>query len=235
MPKDAVVLAAGRGTRMRPLTDQKPKALVEIAGRSLIDHALDRLAAADVKLAIVNLHHFADRLEAHLARRKAPKVVFSDERKELLGTGGGIRKALVQLDASPFFLLNSDSLWLEKRSNLDRLRRAFDASRMDVLLLLARTAATIGYEGAGDYFMDAEGRLRRQVKGETAPFIYAGAAILSPQIFVGAPPGALALTLFFDQAQEKGRLCGLELEGFFLHVGTPAAVAAAEKAIRAHA
>ena len=233
MPKSAIVLAAGLGTRMRPLTDRRPKALVEITGRPLIDHALDRLAAAGVSLAIVNLHHFADQIEAHLASRKRPKVIFSDERERLLGTGGGIAKALSQLETTPFFLLNSDSLWLEGATpNLLRLGRAFDAGRMDALLLLAPVATAVGYDGAGDYFMAAQGGLRRQAGSEKAPFIYAGAAILSPRLFEGTPDGAFALTPLFDRAQEKGRLFGLALEGLFLHVGTSEAVSAAEEAIR---
>ena len=233
MPKNAIVLAAGLGTRMRPLTDRRPKALVEVMGRPLIDHALDRLAAAGVSLAIVNLHHFADQLEAHLASRKRPKVIVSDERERVLGTGGGIAKALSQLETTPFFLLNSDSLWLEGATpNLARLGRAFDAGRMDALLLLAPVATAVGYDGAGDYFMAAQGGLRRQAGSEKAPFIYAGAAILSPRLFEGAPDDAFALTPLFDRAQEKGRLFGLALEGLFLHVGTSEAVSAAEEAIR---
>ncbi len=232
-PKTAIVLAAGLGMRMRPLTDRRPKALVEVMGRPLIDHVLDRLAAADVSPVIVNLHHFADQIEAHLASRKRPKLIFSDEREQLLGTGGGIAKALSQLGAAPFFLLNSDSLWLEgKTSNLARLGRAFDAGQMDALLLLAAAATTIGYDGSGDYFMDARGALRRQAGNEKAPLIYAGAAVLSPKLFEGAPDGVFPLTPLFDRAQGKGRLFGLALEGSFLHVGTPEAVAAAEKAIR---
>jgi N-acetyl-alpha-D-muramate 1-phosphate uridylyltransferase len=234
MPKTAIVLAAGFGTRMRPLTDHRPKALVEVMGRPLIDHVLDRLTAADVNVAIVNLHHFADLLEAHLASRAQPKVIFSDERERLLSTGGGVAKALSQLgETAPFFLLNSDSLWLEgKASNLARLGKTFDAGRMDALLLLAPAATTIGYEGNGDYFMDARGALRRQTADEKAPFIYAGAAILSPKLFESAPDGAFPLTPLFDRAQEKGRLFGLALEGTFLHVGTPEAVTTAEEAIR---
>jgi MurNAc alpha-1-phosphate uridylyltransferase len=237
MPKTAFVLAAGLGMRMRPLTDTRPKALVEVMGRSLIDHALDRLAAADVNLAVVNLHHFADQIEAHLVRRTRPKLIFSDEREGLLNTGGGAAKALSQLGTAPFFLLNSDSLWIEGATpNLTRLGQAFDAGRMDALLLLASTVTAIGYDGSGDYFMDARGALRRRAGDEKASSIYAGAAILSPMLFDGAPDGAFPLTPLFDRAQEKGRLFGLVLEGTFLHVGTPAALVAAEEAIRrAHA
>jgi N-acetyl-alpha-D-muramate 1-phosphate uridylyltransferase len=232
MPKSAIVLAAGLGTRMRPLTDQRPKALVEVMGRPLIDYAFDRLAVADASPVVVNIHHFADQIEAHLAVRKQPRVILSDERAQLLGTGGGIAKALPALGGAPFFLLNSDSLWLEKTSNLLRLAQAFDEKRMDALLLLATVETTVGYDGNGDYFMDAAGKLRRHVGAGKAPFIYAGAAILAPALFNGAPKGAFALMPYFDRAQKNGRLFGLQLEGLFLHVGTPAALAAAEKAIR---
>src|SRR5262249_48994773 len=207
---------------------------VEVMGRPLIDHALDRLAAAGVSPAVVNLHHFADQLQAHLTRRGAPKIIISDERKELLNTGGGIARALLQLGEAPFFLLNSDSFWVEgNASNLTRLADRFDAKRMDALLLLAPIAAAIGYEGNGDYFLEQEGCTRRRLGGDKAPFIYAGAAILSPALFRGAPNGAFPLTPLFDRAERAGRLCGLALEGLFLHVGTPAAIAAAEEAIRA--
>jgi MurNAc alpha-1-phosphate uridylyltransferase len=228
-----MVLAAGLGTRMRPLTDDRPKALVEVMGRPLIDHVLDRLAAAGVDFAIVNLHHFADRLERHLAARSRPRVIIADERKQLLGTGGGIAKALPQLGNAPFFLVNSDSLWLEKgASNLARLDGAFDPARMDALLLLASTSAATGYDERGDYFAMPDGTLQRRTTEQEAPFIYAGAAVLSPALFKGAPEGAFALTPFFDQAQRRQRLHGLILDGMFLHVGTPEAVVAAEKAIR---
>ena len=152
-----MVLAAGIGQRMRPLTDDRPKPLVEVAGRALIDHNLDRLAAEKVATAVVNLHHFADKLETHLKSRAAPKIVFSDERGLLLNTGGGIAKALPLLGDAPFFLVNSDSLWLEKNSNLARLAQQFDASKMDALLLLAKAENTVGYEGKGDYFLESGG------------------------------------------------------------------------------
>ena len=229
----AIVLAAGLGTRMRPLTDARPKALVRVMGRPLIDYALDRLADAGVGSAVVNVHHFAEQLQAHLAARRQPQVIVSDERGELLGTGGGIARALPLLGEAPFFLLNSDSLWLETGdSNLARLGRAFNAGRMDALLLLASAAATTGYDERGDYFLSADGALRRRSGAEAAPFVYAGAAVLSPALFKDAPGGAFPLTSLFDRAETARRLCGLLLEGLFLHVGTPEAVAAAEKAIR---
>jgi MurNAc alpha-1-phosphate uridylyltransferase len=232
-PRTAMVLAAGVGQRMRPLTDDRPKSLVEVAGRALIDHNLDRLAADDVATAVVNLHHFADKLEAHLKSRASPKILFSDERAMLLNTGGGIAKALPLLGDAPFFLVNSDSLWLEKNSNLARLTRMFDDSKMDALLLLAKAKNTVGYEGHGDYFLEGGGHLHRRAAQETAPFTYAGGAILSPALFTAAPSGAFPLLPLFDRAEAAGRLFGLELDGLFLHVGTPAAIKLAEDAIRA--
>jgi MurNAc alpha-1-phosphate uridylyltransferase len=233
-PRIAMVLAAGIGNRMRPLTDTKPKPLVEVAGRTLIERNLDRLAAANVSAAIVNLHHFADMLEAHLKKCTKPVIVFSNEREALLDTGGGIAKALPLLGDAPFFLANSDSLWLEENSNFMRLAREFDPQRMDALLLLARAENTVGYEGRGDYFLEAGGFLRRRSPQESAPFTYAGGAILSPALFKDAPMGAFPLLKLFDHAQASGRLFGLELEGRFLHVGTPAAIPLAEEALRAH-
>jgi MurNAc alpha-1-phosphate uridylyltransferase len=229
-----MVLAAGIGKRMRPLTDTRPKPMVEVAGRMLIDRNLDRLAAAGVTTAIVNLHHFGDLLEAHLKTRTTPNIIFSDERAALLDTGGGIAHALPRLGGAPFFLVNSDSLWLERDSNLARLAKAFDPARMDALLLLARPQNTIGYEGQGDYFLNGDGRLRRRGAHESAPFTYAGGAILSPRLFDGAPAGAFPLLPLFNRAETSGRLFGLELAGQFLHVGTPASIAPAEAALRQH-
>jgi N-acetyl-alpha-D-muramate 1-phosphate uridylyltransferase len=236
MPKSAIVLAAGLGTRMRPYNGHIPKPLVAVGGKSLIDYGLDRLADAGVERAVVNVHHLADAVERHLASRQKPRIVISDERGELLGTGGGIAKALPLLGDEPFFLVNSDTLWLDGvKPNFARLAEVFDAERMDVLLLLAPTAGSLGYEGRGDYTMLSDNRLRRRGEQEVVPYIYAGAAILSPALFAGAPAGAFPLTLLFDRASEKGRLFGLRLEGVWMHIGTPEAVAAAEAALAAMA
>ena len=232
MPKSAIVLAAGLGTRMRPYNGQIPKPLVAVGGKSLIDYGLDRLADAGVEQAVVNVHHLADAVELHLATRRKPLIVISDEREELLGTGGGIAKALPQLGDAPFFLVNSDTLWLDGvKPNFARLAESFDAKSMDALLLLAPTTGSLGYEGRGDYAMLPDGRLRRRVQQEAVPFIYAGAAILAPALFASAPTGAFPLTRLFDRASESGRLFGLRLEGVWMHVGTPEAVAAAEAAL----
>jgi len=234
VPKSAIVLAAGLGTRMRPYNGQIPKPLVEVGGKALIDYGLDRLADAGVERAVVNVHHLADAVERHLAARRKPRIVISDERGALLGTGGGIAKALPQLGDAPFFLVNSDTMWRDGgKPNFTRLAEDFDAAAMDALLLLAPTDGSIGYQGRGDYAMLPDGRLRRRAGSEAVPFIYAGAAILSPALFVGAPAGAFALTVLFDRAAASGRLFGLRLEGLWMHVGTPEAVAAAEAALAA--
>ena len=234
MPNCAIVLAAGLGTRMRPYNGHVPKPLVEIGGKSLIDYSLDRLANAGVERAVVNVHHLADALERHLAPRQRPKIVISDERGELLGTGGGIAKALPQLGDAPFFLVNSDTVWLDGvKPNFTRLAQAFDPATMDVLLLLAPTAGSIGYTGRGDFAMLPDGRLRRRREHEVVPFVYAGAAILSPLLFADVPRGAFSLSLLFDRAGASDRLYGLRLEGVWMHVGTPEAVAAAEAALAA--
>ncbi|MGA8653410.1 MAG: nucleotidyltransferase family protein [Xanthobacteraceae bacterium] len=234
MPNRAIVLAAGLGTRMRPYNGHIPKPLVEIGGKSLIDHSLDRLADAGVECAVVNVHHLADILERHLAPRRRPQIVISDERGELLGTGGGIAKALPQLGDAPFFLVNSDTVWLDGvKPNFTRMAEAFDPQIMDALLLLAPTTDSIGYAGRGDFAMLPDGRLRRRRENEVVPFVYAGAAILSPALFADAPTGAFPLTVLFDRAGEKSRLFGLRLEGVWMHVGTPEAVAAAEAALAA--
>ena len=234
MPNRAIVLAAGLGTRMRPYNGHIPKPLVEIGGKSLIDYSLDRLADAGVERAVVNVHHLADALERHLAPRQRPKIVISDERGELLGTGGGIAKALPQLGEAPFYLVNSDTVWLDGvKPNFTRLAEAFDPATMDVLLLLAPTAGSIGYTGRGDFAMLPDGRLWRRRENEVVPFVYAGAAVLSPAMFADAPKGAFSLTLLFDRAVERAKLYGLRLEGVWMHVGTPEAVAAAEAALAA--
>ena len=231
MPKSAMVLAAGLGTRMRPYNGHIPKPLVTVGGKSLIDYGLDRLTEAGVERAVVNVHHLADAIERHLTTRRRPGIVISDERAELLGTGGGIARALPLLGSGPFFLVNSDTLWFDgSRPNIARLAESFDPAAMDALLLLAPTDS-LGYEGRGDYTMLPDGRLRRRSGQETAPYIYAGTALLAPALFAAAPAGVFPLTLLFDRAGEAGRLFGLRLEGVWMHVGTPEAVAAAERAL----
>jgi MurNAc alpha-1-phosphate uridylyltransferase len=230
----AMVLAAGLGKRMRPHSDTLPKPLVEVDGKPLIDYALDRLAAAGVVRAVVNVHYRAEMIERHLAARTRPQIVISDERAELLETGGGIVKALPLIGDAPFLLLNSDTLWIDGvEPNLTRLAAAFDAARMDALLLLAPTATSIGYAGRGDFRMLADGRLARRNERDVVPFVYAGAAVLAPALFADAPSGAFSLTRLFDEAAVRERLFGLRLDGVWMHVGTPDAIAAAERALKA--
>jgi MurNAc alpha-1-phosphate uridylyltransferase len=235
-PKSAMVLAAGLGERMRPLTDRLPKPLINVAGKALIDHMLDKLAGAGVERAMVNVHYLADLIERHLEPRTRPRIVISDERGALLNTGGGVVKALPQLGPAPFFHVNSDTLWIDgPQPNLARLAAAFDAAAMDALLLLAPAAGSVGYAGRGDYAMAADGRLAARREREMVPFVFAGAAILAPALFKGAPRGAFPLTDLFARAEKSGRLHGLRLEGVWMHVGTPEAIAAAETAIKASA
>ena len=232
-PKRAMMLAAGLGKRMRPLTATTPKPLIEVAGRALMDHGLDRLEAAGVEEVVVNVHYLADLVEVHATRRRTPRVHVSDERGALLDTGGGIAKALPMLGDEPFFLVNSDSFWIEGLSpNLARLAGAWDEARMDGLLMLAATVPAVGYDGPGDFMLDADGRLSRRPASKIAPFAYSGAAILHPRLFEGAPEGRFSLNLLFDRAIEAGRLFGARMEGVWLHVGTPEAIREAEAAVQ---
>jgi MurNAc alpha-1-phosphate uridylyltransferase len=228
-----MVLAAGLGTRMRPFNNGSlPKPLVQVGGKALLDYVLDRLAAQQVERAVVNVHYLADQIEQHLAARERPRIVISDERAELLGTGGGVIKALPILGDAPFFHVNSDTIWIDgEKPNLARLAEAFDPARMDALLLLASRESSIGYTGAGDFSMDADGRLARRGTRESVPFIYAGAAILTRAFFAGVPPGASSMSPLFDRAVQAGRLFGVPLDGTWMHVGTPEAVRAAETAL----
>jgi len=233
-PTKAMVLAAGLGLRMRPLTDRMPKPLVQVAGRALLDHVLDKLAETSVREAVVNVHYLPDQIIDHVATRTAPRVTISDERDVVLGTGGAVVKALPLLGAAPFFHVNADTMWIDGvRSNLARLAEAFDPSRMDILLLMAPTTSSIGYQGRGDYAMAADGTLRKRKEHQVVPFVYAGAAIMSPAIFADAPQGAFSLTKMFDRANEQERLYGLRMDGVWMHVGTPDAIAAAEDAFLA--
>jgi len=235
-PHSAMELAAGRGERMRPLTNRLPKPLVPVAGKPLLDHVLDRLTAAGIDRVVVNVHYLADLIERHLAGRQTPRIAISDEREKLLNTGGGVVKALAALGGEPFFHVNSDTIWIDgEKPNLERLAEAFDPTSMDALLLLAPAAASIGYAGRGDYTMTTDGRLRRRPEQGVAPFVYAGAALLHPELFKDAPAGVFPLTVLFDRAEREGRLHGLRLEGVWMHVGTPEAIAQAEAAIAASA
>jgi MurNAc alpha-1-phosphate uridylyltransferase len=227
-----MVLAAGLGKRMRPITTTTPKPLVKVGGKSLIDFSLDRLAEAGIERAVVNVHYLADLMEAHLAKRASPAIAISDEREELLETGGGLKKALPLLGAAPFLVLNSDSLWIEgPQPNLRRFMDAWDPQRMDILLLVAATASSVGYDGRGDFAMDADGRLRRRQEREITPFVYAGVSILKPDVLAGTPDGPFSANLLYDRALAVGRLHGLRLDGQWIHVGDPQSLAAAEECL----
>lgn len=229
-PTKAMVLAAGLGKRMRPLTNDIPKPMVAFQGRPLIDHVLDRLAAAGIAEAVVNVHYQPLPLERHLKTRKQPRVRISDERGVLLDTGGGVVRALPLLGSDPFLIHNSDSVWEEGiGSNLDRLIAAWDDSRMDSLMLLALGSRSLGYDGHGDFTMDADGRLRRREEGREAPFVFAGVSIAHPRLFEGAPDGAFSLNSLWDRAIDRDRLFGVRLEGTWMHIGTPEALAEAER------
>jgi len=229
IPSHGIVLAAGLGRRMRPLTDVLPKALVQVAGRALIDHALDRFAEAGVGFCVVNLHHFAPLLQAHLAERTRPLLAFSDETDQLLETGGGVAKVLPLLGAEPFFVANADALWQNAlEPALHRLAATWDDEAMDALLLLVAVGAAYGYEGNGDFHLTPDGRLERRAEGTAAPYVFGGVQILHPRLFTGAPAGAFSLNILYDRAARAGRLKGLVHEGPWFHVGTPAHVTLAE-------
>jgi len=225
--ESAMVLAAGRGERLRPLTENCPKPLLEVRGRSMLDRVLDNLARVGVRQAVVNSHHFGHMIEAALAGREAPKTLLSPE-EILLDTGGGVRRALAKLGDKPFYVINGDVLWLDGRvPALQRLARNWDDARTDALLLLHPTAFAFGYDGAGDFMMTPDGTLRRRREREVAPFAFTGIQILHPRLFEGAPDGAFSLNRLYDKAAEAGRLRGLRHDGEWFHIGTVPAYEAA--------
>ena len=224
LPRSAMVLAAGLGTRLRPITDTIPKPLVEIDGRSLIDHALDRLEAAGVEHVVVNVHYKAAMIIEHLARRDHPRIELSEEVR-LLDTGGGVARALPLLGAA-FFVVNSDVFWLDGRAPaLARLAAAFDPATMDAVLLLQRTATAVGYDGRGDYFLDAERKPRRRREDEVAPYLFAGIQLLHRRLFDELPGRVFSLVRLFDRAEAVGRLAAKVHDGEWYHVGTPEGLA----------
>lgn len=231
--ENAIVLAAGLGKRMRPLTDTRPKPLIEIAGQTLLDRSLNLLAGAGVGSAVVNVHYLPDQIIAHVASRSLPKITISDERDELLESAGGIIKALPLLGQEPFFVLNADTFWVDEGTpNLQRLDLAWDDHAMDILLMLAIPAQSTGHSGGGDFHLLDDGRLER-APGEAGALIYAGAAILHPRIFAGAKVVPQSLNRYFDLAIGKNRLFGLAMTGHWITVGTPEAIPSAEQAARA--
>lgn len=232
VPTVAMVLAAGLGKRMRPITDTMPKPLVTISGRTLLDRGLDSLAAAGVGKAVVNIHYLPQQIVDHLAGRESPEIVISDESDGLLDSAGGIVRALPQLGDAPFYILNADTFWIDRgEPNLDRLALAWDSARMDILLMLATLDQATGHSGGTDFLVGADGSLRRAANDPNG-LIYAGAAIVHPRIFAGAPAGPQSLNRYFDAAIAAGRLHGLPMQGSWITVGTPDAIPLAEAAVR---
>lgn len=229
--KTAMVLAAGLGERMRPLTLRMPKPLVPLAGRPLIEHVLDRLASAGVETAVVNVHYLPDQLEESLRRRQGtkPAILISDERDEVLDTGGGAKRALPKLGPGPFFIHNADTVWSEGASPaLPRMLKLWNPQTMDCLLLLAPLTSSIGYGGKGDFAMAQDGRLKRRGERQIVPFAFAGVSLCDQRLFADSPDGKFSLNLLWDRALAKGRLYGMRLDGRWMHVGTPEALAEAE-------
>jgi MurNAc alpha-1-phosphate uridylyltransferase len=230
-----MVLAAGLGTRMRPLTDTRPKALIEVAGRSLIDRVLDELVAAGVTRAVVNVHYLADQMETHLAGRRDLEVLISDERAELLDSGGGIQQARRLLGDEPIFVANIDSLWTGGTTPpLERLKQAWNPARMDLLLLLVPRGQGLGFGGPQGFLMDEAGRLTHSVSADVVtPFVNVGFGILKPQILDREPTsGPFSIIPTWRRLQAEGRLCGAVMDAFWMHVGDPAAREAAEARLR---
>lgn len=229
----AMVLAAGLGQRMRPLSDGRPKPLIQVNGKALIDYAFDRLREAGVKKAVVNVHHLAGQIVAWSKRQATPALEISDEQAEILDTGGGIALALPRLGPNPFFVLNSDSFWIDGTvPTLQRLRTAWDGARMDCLLLLCPLGRTVGYDGKGDFVIGPAGRLARRTEAAGPALVYAGCYLVDPRLFRDAPSGKFSMNLLWDRAIAKGRLFGLAHDGKWIHVGTPEAIAGAEAALR---
>ena len=229
-PRKAMILAAGLGTRMAPLTATRPKPLIELKGKALIDYAIDRFIAQGVNFIVVNVHYLADQLEAHLKKRKDVEIHICDERDAILDTGGALARALPLFDGEPFFTHNSDSLWVEGMgSALTRMRQRWNPETMDSLMLVAPTVTAIGFDGRGDFEMDSLGGLKRRAEMTLAPFVWTGVQIVHPRLFDGAPKsGRFSINPLWDKAIEKGRLFGVRLDGVWIHVGTPQALEEAE-------
>ncbi len=221
MPRRAMILAAGLGERMRPLTEDRPKPLIEVRGRSLIETILDRLEGAGVPEAVINLYYLGEMIEARLAGRERPRIAFSREAARL-ETGGGVRKALPLLGEAAFFAINGDVCWLDGCTTaLRRLAEAWDEAQMDALLLLHPTVYAVGYDGPGDFILMPEGRLRRRREREVAPLVFSGIQIFHPRLFEATPEGPFSLNLVYDKAAEAERLWGLRHDGEWFHIGTP--------------
>ncbi|RVT41186.1 nucleotidyltransferase family protein [Sphingobium algorifonticola] len=230
-----MLMAAGLGKRMRPLTATRPKPLVKVAGKALMDHALDRIEAAGIRKVVVNVHYLASTVEAHLKTRKGPMdLIVSDERDRLLETGGGLVKALPLLGTAPFLCANSDNLWIDgPRDSIGLLADHWDDRRMDALLLVVPHARANCHSGPGDFHMDALGRLSRRKPGHVAPFVFTGVQILSPRLITDPPDAVFSTNVFWNRAIAAGRLFGVAHQGLWFDVGTPQAIPMVE-AIIAH-
>jgi MurNAc alpha-1-phosphate uridylyltransferase len=225
----AMIMAAGLGTRMRPLTNEIPKPLVKVRGKALLDHVIDRLVGAGVTLIVVNAHYKGDQIKAHVAKRKDVEIRVSDEMDTLLDSGGGILKALPNFEGQPFYHANADTVWVEGASHaLEKLQARWNPDEMDALMLLAPTVNTVCYDGRGDFMMDAEGRLSRVPEGRISPFVWMSMEILHPRLFDGMKPGKFSINPLWDRAIEKGRLFGMRLDGVWMHIDHPEAIKAAE-------
>jgi len=233
VPHTAMIMAAGLGKRMRPLTATRPKPLVEVNGKALLDHVLDRLRVAGVKKVVVNVHYLADALEAHLATRAGGlEVEISNERDLLLETGGGLVKAAPLIDSDPFLSLNSDNLWIDGPADTIKLLSSqWDGSKMDALLLLVPQARAMGHKGLGDFHMDRTGRLRRRERSHVAPFVFTGIQIVSKRLLRDAPEGPFSTNILWDRAMEEGRAFGAVHQGLWFDVGTPQAIPFTEAAL----
>jgi N-acetyl-alpha-D-muramate 1-phosphate uridylyltransferase len=232
MLNTAMILAAGLGSRMGALTETRPKPLLEVGGRAIIDRVLDHLVDAGVRRAVVNLHHGAALLRQHLNRRKDLTIEFSDESDGLMNTGGGVAKALPLLGAGPFFVINGDVMWLNgMRNTLAALAARFQPEQISALLLMQPTVGAVGYGGVGDFGMLPDGRLYRRPENEVAPFIHAGIQILAPSLFLDCPKAPFSLNRIYDQAAGQGRLYGLRHEGQWMELNRPEGLAAAESAL----
>jgi MurNAc alpha-1-phosphate uridylyltransferase len=224
-----MIMAAGFGTRMRPLTNKTPKPLVKVQGRALIDHVMDRLIEAGVKTIVVNIHYMGDQIRAHVEKRKDVEIIVSDETDTILDSGGGIFKALPHFKGEPFYHANADTVWVEGASHaLERLKAAWNPAEMDALMLLASTVTTVCYDGRGDFMMDADGRLSRVPEGRISPFVWMSMEILHPRLFDGAQPGKFSINPLWDKAIAKGRLFGQRLDGVWMHIDRPEAVTQSE-------
>ena len=227
----AMVFAAGLGTRMRPITNRIPKPLVQIGGRAMLDHMLDRLADGGVTRAIVNVHHLPDQIEAHLKGRTRPEIIISDEREKLLDQGGGIKKVLPLIGDADFFICNTDAVWLEgPHSAIAAMRKAWRPQDMDILLLVAATSGSVGVDWPGDFHMAPDGRLTKRAEREVSAFVYAGVGIVKASLFTNATDEVFRLAPYFFDAAKAGRLHGVRLNGQWLHVGAPDAIGEAERA-----